>query len=219
MLIKLNFLLYVSISFTIGNVVADTPVKLAGDVEFTDISNTKKGDSYEVTQEKVITVFKNHHEALSSGRIPEPIILTEQQSSYLAGVYLVCVLKKGTCPEILDALLESEVIRVASTKDGQCPTMKQFWKTWIGEKFEQKHGQYNKMSFFNVRGEFNKNERPKYVKCSATAKERASKIKTPDSYIKSKYAGKNSNPSLLALTTLTGISKSVSNVFSEEAYQ
>lgn len=135
--------------------------------EITMEQDSKTEDSYEVQQSKGIEFLKRVAAAASSGgsgTIPMP---EESTLSYLNVAYLYCSITEGTCPAIIDAVLEADVINARSGSPS-CPISTSFWKLYVRSDMEQRHNHYVKTGFLGVTDDFKKRRRPAYIKCKDT---------------------------------------------------
>lgn len=177
-------------------------------------------DSYSATQDQVIRYFQELATTMrsaASGAAPTPIpLLNENALTYLNSVYLYCSVNNGTCPTMLDALLEVEIINARLSNKAECPNLKQFWRLWIKNQMEERHNFAVKTAFLNPTNEFKRSKRPRYIKCESTvASEVAGQGATPE-YFKQRYAsGSNQIVSVeQTLQMLEQIRRDVPDIFS-----
>lgn len=155
--------------------------------EITMEQDHKTEDSYEAQQETAINFLKKIQTAAANGGSGTIAAPTEPTISYLNVAYLYCSITQGTCPQILDAILEADVINSRSSGNvAACPIMTAFWKLYVRNDMEQRHNHYVKTGFLSTTDDFKKKVRPIYVKCKETvahvldSPERASRY-TPNS--------------------------------------
>ena len=121
-------------------------------------TDTVNKDPFPILQDKIIDQLKNG--TLTS--------LSQSELVYLNAAYLYCTLNKGTCPEILDALLFADYSTSKSQNSATCPLLESFWKQWIENQFEQRQNYLGKIAFFSQTNEFNTKRRNGYIKCRQT---------------------------------------------------
>ena len=140
----------------------------------------------------------DHMAAGEISKVPE---LGEAAVLYLNGVYLFCSVRRGACPWILDAILETDIINSRINKAADCPQMRSFWKSWIKNDLQRKHDYQTQTAFMRETMQFRKSELPRYLTCSKTV---TSELKLEDkklndaAYFKERYAGQ-SRPKLSAV--------------------
>jgi hypothetical protein len=134
----------------------------------------KKVDPYQVAQDNSISYFKNFEKALSAGGGAQPAI-GSAELLHLNGLYLYCTLQNGTCPEVLDAILEIDIFNSSKSGAKDCPIMKSFWKSWIANNLEKRHQHGVKIGQMDITTDFKRNVLPKYLRCSATVQDELSK--------------------------------------------
>ena len=140
---------------------------LSGEVKYSATSSTSK-DVRVIGYDKTVPWADALLKVVSSdgnGSLPS---LEGASMSYLAVLYLHCTTKNGSCPFILDSILEADVL--ASRVDGtaKCPLMKSFWKTWLAMGLEERGKFLVSVASGLEMASFNSNERPRYVNCKAT---------------------------------------------------
>jgi hypothetical protein len=127
----------------------------------------KKVDPYQLAQDNSIAYFKNFESALSSNGATQPA-LSSAELLHLNGLYLFCSLQSGTCPEVLDAILEIDIFNSGKSGKADCPVMKSFWKSWISNGLEKRHQHKVKIGQMEATTDFKKNVLPKYLRCTTT---------------------------------------------------
>lgn len=96
------------------------------------------------------------------GKIPTNLL------QYLSIMYLNCIIEKGTCPELLDSILEFDVINSKIDNKVSCPNMLLFWKAWLDNDMEKRHQHHSKITQVQKIDEFNRTKRKNYTKCKDT---------------------------------------------------
>ncbi len=188
----------------------------SGDITI-EQTETKK-DTYPATQNATIDFFRNMDQrvqALSQGRGAGAATLSEDSLNYLTGVYLYCSINSGTCPLIIESILEADIINSKLSNNADCPLMKKFWTLWVKNGMEQRFSYSIKTSFMNDVQNFNTKIRPAFIRCQDTVKDKIAGATSNDAYFKERYK-KDSRPSILAAKTVTlleTIKQKVPNVF------
>lgn len=209
-----------SLSFALFS---NAPMSLAedgdtyGDIEFKDLEEQKKVP-YRVLQKNVLEYFSSLESSLSSGSTNESATLRslkKNELDYLAALYLHCSLRRGSCPVILDAVLESDIFNSAVASKNSCPNMTGFWKAWIAADMERRLDHGLKVGLIGKATSFKKSGRPAYIKCQKTVAGMIENSGSPSALISSRYA---SNSRVLKnLKTfnqyLTKVEESVPNLF------
>ena len=131
-------------------------------------------------------------EALSTGGSSQMTGLKKEQLEYLGALYLYCTINNGTCPEVLDTVLETDVINARLTKEIKCPNTKAFWKIWINSDMEKRQNYSMRTGFLNDAEEFKRSVRPKYIKCEDTIKSEVGATESDSAFFKSRYNGEKS---------------------------
>ncbi len=174
--------------------VALLTVTTVSNLYFVEKAFTEEG--YKQSQDATIKTFEELLALIESDQLADTaqkISLSDKQLHYLNGVYLFCSLKNGTCPMVLRAVLELDIIN--SQQDGveACPNMLRFWKGWVDNGLEQRIDYSLNTGFLTKYFDFKKDVRPKYLKCSSTVKEQLSPNTEYSKFIKERY-GKDTDP-------------------------
>lgn len=163
--------------FSAGHVAAENRSDVQGG-EIVMEQDHKLSGTYEMQQLKGLEFLKAVQLTAASGAansLPAP---DDSILSYLNVAYLYCSITEGTCPAIIDAVLEADIIN--SRRAGavaSCPIMTNFWKIYIKSDMEQRHNHLVKTGFLTVTDDFKKKRRPAYIKCKDTV---AQIISSPD---------------------------------------
>jgi len=137
--------------------------------EITMEQDHKITDSYESQQDKSIEFLKKIQSIAAAGGSGSVAMPEESILSYLNVAYLYCSVTQGTCPQILDSVLEADVINARSKGAAAgCPIMTSFWKLYIRNDMEQRHNHFVKTGFLSLTDDFKRKERPTYIKCKDT---------------------------------------------------
>jgi hypothetical protein len=186
---------------------------LSEDLKITDLSDTKKDDPYSRVEDGLIVKIDSFLKELES--FPPPPSLREAELLHLTGVYYVCSLKRGTCPVILNAILELDFLENVKTesKAGKCNRMKGFWSQWIKNQFEKRQGYELDTGRIKLKQEFDRLERPKYLKCSQTLSERLEINKSSYPVYLKQLSQNRDMPLKSLLLILQETKKTIPNVF------
>ena len=146
-------------------------------------------DTYELSESGAAAYIKAVRDFAAGGGGASPIPSPSDSAiRYLAALYLHCSLAFGTCPSVLDAVLEGDLINSRLKKKADCPVSLRFWKKWIEDDMEQRQSHEVKTGYIAITNDFRLNERPRYIKCGNTIK---AEIEGPNSdadYFKRRYA-------------------------------
>ena len=197
--------------------------RLAGSIDV-DLTEEKKEiiDPYQLAQDGSIDYFTKLVEATST--LPEgnktPIESPKEgELLHLNGLYLYCVIQNGTCPEILDAILEIDVINSKLSGKPSCPILKSFWKSWIRNKMEKRHKHHVKIGLMKKTLKFKRNDLPRYLKCTSTVREELAEGNTSSTaaYFKARYSDDElyKDAIVQTLQKLEAMKGSIANVFEE----
>lgn len=137
-----------------------------------DVEDVKAENAYNVNQSQVIDFFSKFDQQLDSSLIAHTKgSLTENQLSFLNGVYLYCTVNTGTCPDVLESLYEVDYINSKASGSASCPLMTQFWKLWIKNDMESRQSYLIKTSNITITSDFTSKVRPRYIKCLESIKQ------------------------------------------------
>jgi hypothetical protein len=189
-----------------------------GEINIDLSSPAKRKDSYGEYQDEAISFFKQlaaTTSKLSSGGSASVSPPSDEAMSYLTAVYLYCAVNSGTCPLVLDAILEADIVNSRSAGKASCPNMKRFWNTWVKNGFEDRHKFMVKTSHINLYSQFNSQTRPKYLKCDETVASVLSGIASSETFFRDRYrAGSPQEKLALKMTALLEqIKQKVPNLF------
>jgi hypothetical protein len=166
---------------------------------------------YAAAQKAAITTFQTLADAAAKGGPFQKATLSENTLSFLNGVYLLCTIEKGKCPTVLDAVLELDIINSKLQGTADCPLMRSFWKLWLKQDMQRRQDFMGKPALLHITTEFQRNERPKYVKCSPTVKEEIAGASEAQTFLKNRFSEKN--PFTDATKLLQEVKKKVPNIF------
>lgn len=162
----------------------------SGEIVLSDMSGGQFGSSVQAGQQQTLEHYKQLFQFVSNakgGNLGRPPIPGEKVIWYLGGVYLYCVIREGTCPYILDTILEVDVANARLDKSDKCPSMVGFWKTYLGNGMEDRHKYQTKTGYLSMTVDFNQKVRPKYVKCQQTVRAENSGGTSDQEYFKLRY--------------------------------
>jgi hypothetical protein len=168
-------------------------------------------DSYSVTQEKVLKFLKgtlDRANALGRGEAavaPGPV--NDKMIQYLNAAYLYCTANSGTCPSLLQAILEHETINSRLAKKAECPTMMRFWKFWVDTDMERRQQYMVRTGFINATSEFKSKIRPKFIKCAETISSEISGNTSDPEYFRARYS--KDSPAVKSLTEAIQIAEHI----------
>ena len=160
----------------------------------------EKKETYGTVQDKAISFFsevESKQTQLAQGNISAVGSIPDNILNYLSGVYLYCAVNLGTCPLVLETLLETDIINGKVNHDNDCPNLKRFWNFWVGNGMEERHKYLTKIAHVRAISDFNTKERPKFLLCQETVKQQTTSALPSDAYFKQRYS---QNPALKALS-------------------
>lgn len=117
--------------------------------------------------------------------IPQP---DERAIDYYAVSYLFCTARLGTCPQMLNALLEIDLINAKITNNIECPLLTKFWQVWLKGGYEERQKYLVQTSHMKEYGDFNSKERPRYIQCKDTVATEVKNSSNVDSTFWTRYA-------------------------------
>lgn len=178
----------------------------------------KKKNPYREAQDAAISYFENlstQMSQLSAGSSLRAAEISDDVLHHLSGVYLYCAVNSGTCPVVLDAVLEVDVINSRIDGKSACPNMKRFWKRWVKNGLEERHKYMVKTSFINEHTRFNSSERPKYLKCEETVQAVIQGVPSNQTFFRDRYRSGSPQSTLSSrmVELLTKVKEKVPNVF------
>jgi hypothetical protein len=122
-------------------------------------------------QENVLAYFKGllaQLDRLAAGEITPAPKLQDESIFYLTGAYLFCAIRKGSCPFLLDSVLETDIINGRISKNAEAPNMTALWKLWIKNDFQRRVEYATPTGRMRDLMLFRKNTLPRYVKAKET---------------------------------------------------
>ena len=151
-------------------------------------------DPYQENQDGSIEFFttleKNMREmAAGTAKIEKTRELTRGELLHLNATYLYCESIKGTCPTVLDAILESDVLNARVDGKAQCNNMRQFWKSWTKTDMQKREGYMIKIGHTKRHQDFRRKRLPAYVRCKDTVKDYIAleEEMTNEAFVKERY--------------------------------
>ncbi len=145
-------------------------------------------DAYNEVQNTTIKKISDFHSGINARNLPAKKIELETREIYfLNGVYLYCTLKNGTCPYILETILETDILNSKIAGNSSCPHTLQFWREWIDNSFEERVNYNLGTGFLTKYQDFKKNVRPKYLRCSGTVERTINQNESIADFIGSRY--------------------------------
>jgi|GEM_PF-1745101 len=186
-----------------------------GEVAFEE---EEKKDSYKTAQDQAIALFQELDrkiKALRQGSTVSGITASDEALNYLTGAYLYCVMKKGVCPMVLEALFEIDLINSKLQNGAQCPVLKRFWSLWAKNAMEERAKYLIQTGMLEAVADFNANLRPKYIRCEATVKNEIESGVAGAAFFKERYR-EGARPVVATskmVTFLTLLKEKIPNVF------
>ena len=144
----------------------------SGEIQLEDVSAAQK-NPYQDNQDSAIAFVRQMVEMITKlgdgGQVStRPANVSENTMIHLTNAYLYCSIKYGTCPMLLDVLLESDVINSKLNNAPSCPNLQRFWKVWVRGDMEKRQKYLIRTANLNTTSDFNTRLRPKYIKCPET---------------------------------------------------
>ena len=178
----------------------------------------KSKDPYKESQAnamEAMNALSKKIEELKTGSISRAERPKDSGVHYLTGVYLYCTITKGTCPEILDSILEIDLINSRIEKKASCPTMLSFWKDWQANDMEARQKFMVRLGYLGITNDFNRNVRPAYVKCQETIAGRIDDQASDADFFRKRYGADQSPEQSVRKTVeyLQAVSTSIGDVF------
>lgn len=119
---------------------------------------------YEAGQEAAITLFQSLlTDTLSGKSIPHK--LNSEATKHLTGTYLYCVSKQGSCPVILDGLLEVDIANAQISGEASCPVLEQFWRSYAISEFNKRESYLLGVNQAKIAATFATERLPRYRLC------------------------------------------------------
>ena len=170
---------------------------------------------YKTNQTEAITHFQKLDENVRSGTIVKTT-LSDQAINYLAAVYLLCTSGNGTCPAILNAVLETDVLNAKISGKAECPYMTKLWSFWQGSDMEKRHQYLMKVPDAEKYSAFQRTNLPYFKNCSEAVSKALEEKGDNAKFIATRYTTSGSptyNIFASVAGLLTTIEKKVPNVF------
>jgi len=140
---------------------------VSGDIQLESTTETERSPRV-VSIEKGAEWLGQMQKAIEAGG-QGPIALPDANAfTFVTTMYLYCTTKLGTCPFILDTVLEGDVINARGSGSPECPIMSQFWRQWLNNDLEQRAKYLLSIGNASALATFNQNQRPKYLRCKDT---------------------------------------------------
>jgi hypothetical protein len=136
-----------------------------GSIAFED--EPTKRTPYEAGQTEAIQLFQTVLTELQSGTITKhtaslPVI------RHLAGTYLYCTSKRGSCPAILDAILAVDIANASISGAASCPILEEFWSSYKKWEFDKREGYLRGITASGTAESFAREELFRYQRCQPT---------------------------------------------------
>lgn len=125
---------------------------------------------YEAGQDASISLFQSLLAEVLSGTYTSHKIPSEAMK-HLAGAYLYCASKQGSCPVILEGLLEVDVANARIAGEASCPVLEQFWRSYAAWDFNKRESYLRGVGQTEVAATFAKEKLPRYQMCKQSVAE------------------------------------------------
>jgi len=162
-----------------------------GQVRDVELSQPEQRLTYRVVQDNTIEKFAAIEKlviALKDGSTEPVPTFTDHEIDYLTAIYLFCTLQNGTCPLVLDALLEADLIHAVQNNVNECPNLTQFWRHWVRGEMERRFEYDLKVGHFNAAEQFKREQRPKYIRCADTITELREENGSAQEFFRKRYS-------------------------------
>lgn len=145
----------------------------------------ESGDVYMQDQNRTIEFFDG---AISKAPSGQPIgEINPRFIHHLTGVYLYCVLRNGSCPIILEGILETDIQTSKANGTAQCKNMLTFWQKWIANGFEQRVDYNLSTGHLNRYNEFKSLFRSRFLRCKDSVASAMGSSDDKTSYFSKRY--------------------------------
>ncbi|WKZ57949.1 MAG: hypothetical protein QY326_04590 [Bdellovibrionota bacterium] len=210
----LTIVLCAIFSQVLGNITLSSAcAQQMGEIAIEDIKTQKS--AYQTHQESVIALFTAVRDSLHNPLSVQNLALSKDGLVYLNAVYLHCSVQKGTCPLILEALLNLDILHAAKHGTFECPNLTLFWRNWLENDMEERQKYLVRTAHLQTSAAFNQTERPRYIKCKDTVQSILTPAPQASSIATARFAegseGRNTINRTLEL--LTTYQSKVPNVF------
>lgn len=139
-----------------------------GTIEFEDAPTELS--PYEAGQEASISLFQSLLTETVSGSAAAHKV-TSEAMRHLAGAYLYCASKQGSCPVILDGLLEVDIANARVAGEASCPVLEQFWRSYTAWDFSKRESYLRGVGQTEIATTFAKEKLPRYQMCKQAVAE------------------------------------------------
>jgi hypothetical protein len=157
-------------------------------VTFLAWSSALADQKYIEIQDETIKNIENFYGMITTdGAKPTAVNFPDTNLYYLNGVLLFCSVKNGSCPFLLDTILEIDVFNSQLDNKVSCPHMLRFWQEWIDNSFEQRLSYSLGTGVLKKYQDFKTQERPRYLKCSNTVQNLVVPGASIDEFMKTRY--------------------------------
>ncbi len=120
---------------------------------------------------------------------PAELNLTKDAAALLTIAHLRCSVAEGACLPVLDTIFELDVINSVNSGTPSCKNMQLFWKIWLENDMEKRHQHQVQIGFLKDTQVFNREVRPRYIKCKETISQLLSESSQigASSFLKERY--------------------------------
>lgn len=152
------------------SVMAPLPSRLAGaeqpstegTIEFEEDSPERS--PYESGQEASISLFQGLLSETIAGKLT-PHKVPPAVIKHLAGAYLYCASKQGSCAVILEGLLEVDIANAQIAGEPSCSVLEQFWRSYAAWEFHKREGYLRGVAQAGIAETFAREKLPRFQKC------------------------------------------------------
>jgi hypothetical protein len=180
--------------------------------EITFQTEGKQQSPYTEAQDGALDAFKKLAAQAPAGSIA-PVTLSKSSLTYLAAVYLMCVVKQGSCPAVLDGILEADIVNAKLAGNTKCPFTVGFWGVWKANDMERRQEFSIGTGVLGEFSNFKTNHLPRYLNCGETISQILKGSGTPEQFFRARY-GKNQVFSNLVLVIET-VKAKIPNIFAK----
>ncbi len=180
-----------SVCVTVTLAAPEESSRQVGEIQLEDTETTRR-DPYAVAQDSAIEFFNDFAAKVDTlkNRGAAPLSpLSDAALNHLANVYLYCTVRSGTCPLVLDAIIESDIVNAKNGSASICPNMERFWKIWVKNDMEKRQNFLVRTANLSATSDFTRNERPRYLKCRETVQIEIGESSPGAEYFAKRYAG------------------------------
>ena len=136
-----------------------------GEIQFEE---EEKDLTYSDVQRMAIEKLESFAKRVKSADPASDAKFSDPEVRYLSSAYLFCTIRKGSCPMILQALFETDLVPSVAAQESSCPNLTRLWKYWIESDMERRAELDVPIGVVPKYQQFKKEARPKFIKCKQT---------------------------------------------------